>query len=492
MKKFHKAICAEGMSKNTPEQAVASWIDHLNQLRLNELLGNLKAQDSNLAGALEELQELKDFVASPEHILGSMKSKHGEIAEHVQVNISNARRIIEGLSPEYTFEGVKRNAPEDYLFNGIKVQSKYLNGLVKTINSKNGVLGHLLKYPDSLKEGNIFDIPKDQYDAMQEFLSMSDEEVNKASREVRAIVRKLREFQEKTGIDLQGDTVRPGVGKYDEVQIERIGDTIDNEEKSIKDKDQELREQAHEKSKPSVREGLKVTAVSAGIEGGISFCLSVHKKLKSGKKISQFTAEDWQDVGIDTAAGGGKGAVRGAGIYGLTNFTATPAAVASALVTATFGVVSQARLLHQGKISNEDFIINSEIVCLDVTISAISSLMGQVMIPIPILGAVIGNVTGMFMYGIAKNNLSQREQTIIAGFNSDMKQINKQLDAQHLALIEQLIQEFAKFNSVLDLAFDIDVNVAFAGSIALAQYVGCAENEILSNKQAVDAYFLNY
>ena len=477
--------------KSTQEQAVASWIDQLNQMRLDELVAKLAAQDINLEGALTELQELKDFVADPAHILGSLKSKHGEIAEHVQVNISNARRIIEGLSTEHTFEGVARTAPEDYLFNGIKVQSKYLNGLVNTLTNNNGVLGHLAKYPDFLQEGGIYHIPQNQYDEMQKLLSMSDEEVNKASREIRAVIHKLREFQEQTGIDLTGNSIQPAIGNYDEVQLGKIDNTIDNEEASIKDKDQERRDEAHQQSKPTLQEGLKATAVSAAVEGGMSFCLGVAQKLKSGKKISEFTAEDWKDIGIDTAAGGGKGAIRGASIYGLTNFTATPAAVASALVTAAFGVTAQARLLQQGKISKEDFIINSEVVCLDVSVSAISSLMGQVMIPVPVLGAVIGNAVGMFMYGIAKNNLSQQEQSLIADFNNSIQQINEQLDAQYLALVELLRQEFAQFKSVLELALSEDVNVAFAGSIAMAQYVGCDKEKILWDKQAVDAYFLN-
>lgn len=477
--------------KSTQEQAVASWIDNINQLRLDELIANLTTQVTNLEGALNELQLLKDFVANPEHILGSLKSKHGEIAEHVQVNIDNVRRIIEGLSPEHTFDGVGRTAPEDYLFNGIKVQSKYFNGLVNTLTHNNGVLGHLEKYPDFLNEGGIYHIPQDQYDTMQKLLSMSDEEVNKASREIRSIVRKLRGFQEQTGIDLNSNSIQPAIGNYDEVQLDKIHDTIDAEEASIKDKDQEFRDEAHQQSKPSLQEGLKTTAISAAIEGGMSFSLGVAQKLKSGKKLSEFTSDDWKDVGLDTAVGGGIGAVRGASIYGLTNFTATPAAVASALVTATFAIAAQARLLQQGKISNEDFITNSEVVCLDVSISAIASLLGQVMIPLPVLGAVIGNAVGMFMYGIAKNNLSKQEQSLIANFNSSMDQINKKLDTQYHALIEQLINEFAKFKSILELAFDLNVNVAFAGSIALAQYVGCDKNKILWDKRAVDAYFIN-
>ena len=40
--------------KSTQEQAVASWIDHLNQIRLNEFVAKLLDQDKNLEGALNE------------------------------------------------------------------------------------------------------------------------------------------------------------------------------------------------------------------------------------------------------------------------------------------------------------------------------------------------------------------------------------------------------------------------------------------------------
>ena len=477
------------IAKTTQEQAVASWVDRLNQLRLDELLMRLAEQDINLEGALVELQQLKDFVANPEYILGSIYSKHGEIAEHVHVNISNARHIIEGLSPEYTFESIGRTAPEDYLFNGIKVQSKYLNSLVNTLTNANGVVGHLSKYPDFLTEGNIYHIPKDQYEAMQKLLAMSDEEVNKASREVRAIIQKLNDFQQQTGIDLSSNKIQPAVGKYSEVQLGKIDETIEKEESTIKETDKKQRDEAHQQSKPTLQEGLKATGVSAAVEGGMSFCLAVAKKLRAGKKLNEFTEEDWKEVGIDTAGGTGKGAIRGASIYGLTNFTATPAAVASAMVTATFGVAAQANLLRQNKITGEEFIENSEVVCLDVTISAIASVIGQVAIPVPVLGAVIGNAVGMFMYGIAKDNLSKHEQQLISKFNNDINSLNAQLNEQYKALIELLKREFAKFRSVVALAFDFDVNIAFTGSVELAQYVGCDNSKILKNKAEVDSYF---
>lgn len=81
-------------TKSTQEKAEALWIQYRNQIRLFDLCAKLFQQDKNLEESLVELDELKAFVGDPAHILGSSLTKHGEIAEHVQVNISNARRAI--------------------------------------------------------------------------------------------------------------------------------------------------------------------------------------------------------------------------------------------------------------------------------------------------------------------------------------------------------------------------------------------------------------
>ena len=294
----------------------------------------------------------------------------------------------------------------------------------------------------------------------------------------------------KNGISFS-DKVNSSVVNYADVQQCEIDDTIRKEQDKIEETDQKRREEFHEESKPTLQEGLKATAVSAAVEGGMSFCLGVAKKLKSGKKLGEFTEQDWKDVGIDTAQGAGKGAIRGASIYTLTNFTATPAAVASALVTASFGMAAQAQLLHKGEITTEEFVENSEVVCLDVTVSAIASVMGQVLIPVPVLGAVVGNAAGMFMYSIAKDNLSEQEQALVLGYNETMQKLNEQLDTHYKALIELLKLEFAKFKSVIELAFNLNVNIAFSGSITLARYLGCSDEKILKDKVAVDAFFLD-
>lgn len=44
---------------------------------------------------------------------------------------------------------------------------------------------------------------------------------------------------------------------------------------------------------------------------------------------------------------------------------------------------------------------------------------------------------------------------------------------------------------MLELAFDPDVNIAFDGSIALADYGGVAKDQILRSKADIDNYFMN-
>lgn len=481
------------IAKSSQEQGVAAWVNCLNQLRLNELLAKLASQDMNLERALAELQKFKDFIGDPAHILGSATTKHGEIAENAQVYISNARRLIEGLSKEYSFEGVARTAPEDYLKNGQQVQSKFLNGIKATLNGNgnaNGIRQHIEKYPWFVKNGGSYDIPKDQYDEIIRVLQLRQNSPSLLTRVDRRLLDAIDSFEKETGLRISKD-VRPAVVNYGDVQQGKVSKTISNEEESIRETNQRRRNEAYEASKPTVQEGVKAAGISAALEGSMAFCLGIRKKLKQGKCLAEFNAEDWQEVGIDTTKGTVQGGIRGGAVYAMTNFTATPAAIANALVTASFGIAAQAYQFQQGNIAADDFIVNSEVLCLDVSISAVASILGQTLIPVPILGAIIGNMAGMFMYQIAKDHLSEKEQTLIANYQQTFANLNKMLEERYQKLIFQLKKELAKYASVLELAFDKDVNIAFDGSIALADYVGVTPEKVLRNKQDIDQYFLN-
>lgn len=475
--------------KSTQEQAIASWITYLNQMRLDEFIRTLNQQDINLESALEELAKLKEFIGDPSHILGNSRTKHGEIAEHIQVIFANARNVIQGLAKTHTFEGVGRTAPEDYIRAGQQVQSKFYNGARQTFFGNHALAEHLETYPNFIKNGGSYDIPKDQYERVVDLLKTLKKHPSQLSTSDYNLAKKINEFLREKNLEL-GKDINPAVVDYNEVQQGVVNDTINNEEKSIRKEDFKRRKQAYDASKPTFKEGAKAAGISAGIEGGVSFCMAIAKKRKEGKQFSEFTEEDWIEVCGEGAFGTLKGGVRGGAIYTITNFTATSANVASAYVTAMFGVLAQVRAYKNGELSKEDFVINSEVVCLDVTVSAIASLSGQVLIPIPVLGAVIGNIAGEFVYEICKQRADKKEMDVISAYKKEMDILNQQLDIQLQRVIFEIRRTLNRFIDLEQMAFDVDVNKAFCASILLAREVGVEEVKILKTRKDIDNYFM--
>ena len=78
--------------KSGQEQAVAAWINHLNQVRLDELFEAWRQQDINLERAQDSLDEARKLIF--EQIIardrGGLKGMHGFIAEVAEVGVRNA------------------------------------------------------------------------------------------------------------------------------------------------------------------------------------------------------------------------------------------------------------------------------------------------------------------------------------------------------------------------------------------------------------------
>lgn len=461
------------IAKSTQEQAVAAWIDFRNVLRLQELAEKLARQDINLEAAMEELQKLKIFVSDPTHILGSIKQKHGEIAEHVQVAFMNAEQRIVGEVASHTFDGVGRLAPEDYLRFGKMVQSKFYMGVSGTLTA---IADHLDTYPWFLDEGGSYDIAKNHYNELMRIYTGGA--AGKLNDSDMKLYDAIKEWESLHNVKFN-EVVHPSVVNYEDVQLDTVHNTIQQEETKIEEKDQKQRNQAHAEAKPTLKEGVKVTVTAALLEGGVAFAIGVYKKKKTGKKIAEFTKEDWKELGFDTGVGAGKGAIRGGAVYVLTNFASVPAPMASAMVTATLGMLAEAYKLNNGDITAEEFVDASETICLDVTMSAVSSMLGEILIPIPVLGAIIGNTVGMFMMNIARSYLSSEEQKLIATYQKEMAELKNQLDSEYNALMEKLEAKLAEYGSLVTLAFDPDVNTRFESIISRAKLIGANTNRLI-------------
>ena len=355
------------------------------------------------------------------------------------------------------------------------------------------IIEHMRSYPDYLSNGGTYQIPQDHYERIKYYLSMPESIANKMPTSTGEF--SLRQWKEVHELFASGDIsisdIEPSVLSYGDAQADAIVGTFDREKEKLSETDQTQRDIAYQESKPSLAEGAKVTAISAAIEGTTSFGMALVRKRKAGKKLSEFDTDDWLEVVGEAGKGTVTGGIRGLSMYSLTNYTATPAAVASAVVTASFGVAEQAHLYRTGQIDQIQFIEHSEILCVDATISALSSFAGQVLIPVPILGAVIGNTVGTLMYQIAKDKFSETEQAIIGGYLKDIEQLDAQLSDEFQAFIKALNANFEVYVDLVSRAFSPDVETALNGSMNLAKSMGVPTEEILDSKEKIAAYFVD-
>lgn len=166
------------LSEYAKDQVIGSVVEFINQERVEELKKELVrileeeklahvSQEKSLNEALAQVEKVRGFLGNPEKILGSDLTKHGEIAEQMEVHIRNARDLLDGKIPTATFEGVGRTAPEDYLIDGLMVQSKFINGIN---NNLNHVLSHMEKYPNFGRDGSFYQIPNDTYEIIKKII----------------------------------------------------------------------------------------------------------------------------------------------------------------------------------------------------------------------------------------------------------------------------------------------------------------------------------
>ena len=123
--------------------------------------------------------------------------------------------------------------------------------------------------------------------------------------------------------------------------------------------------------------------------------------------------------------------------------------------------------------------------------SGLSSFVGQALIPVPVLGAVIGNTVGMVMYSAVSSSLSKREAELIARYLEEQRVLDEHLAADYQELINRLDASMADYFRVLERAFSPDVEVALLGSVELALALGVAADEVLDSEQKTFTYFLD-
>lgn len=153
------------IAKTSQEQAIAAWVDYLNQVRITDLIASLNQQDGNLQDALDSLRSTVETLQSNviEIGRGGQRGMHGFIAEVAEVGIGNARKAVQGQ--ERIYDWVNNNGPDDIRIGDVLCQMKFVQGGGSF--SLDAVAKHLESYPDYLEAGHKYIIPKDFYEKVK-------------------------------------------------------------------------------------------------------------------------------------------------------------------------------------------------------------------------------------------------------------------------------------------------------------------------------------
>ena len=467
-------------------QVAAAWSALDAEHRAGELAAAVRGQDRAFLDAMRELQVIRDFVGSPGNILGSTDTKHGEIAEQVHVGVSRARDVLYGRAPVASFDGVPRTGPVDYRVGGAEIQSKYYNGLRSTLD---GVAAHAGKYPEFTSEDGRYHIPRDQHRQLDELRKTGGIE-GWSDRSAAAIQRQVDDLERVTGRSTD-DLIRRGDADYAEVQRGRVHDTLRNREDRLAREHEDLRQTARDKHGPSMTGLGTATAFGAAAGGGVGLAQAIWVKCREGRSPfrGDFSTQDWQDVGVVAAQGAGGGAVAGSAVYALTNSTALAAPFAGSFVSALMGIGTLLRDHHAGTIGADQFVEMSHVVAMDAAIAGLAVAAGQTLVPIPMLGALLGSLAGKLVASALKDGLGESASALAARLAEYERNAYGQLDEEHRAFAQRLDAWFNNLERLAATAFDVESNTTLLEDSALAaEAVGVPDERILRTTCDVDAF----
>lgn len=486
------------------DQGLASYVDFINTLRLSELMNNinsiLKAETEKLADLdsrkFNALSHIEKSTSEIEKLLNSRRGGpfgiNGFIAEFAEEGISNAKNAYEGLRA--TVSVINNNGPADLRIDSNDVQMKFYANPLEGLKQASNYSDMSMMYPRDHVE--LFD----KIMLGESSIAFNDEDLLPIQ------IEKIKSLIEEESIKRNEPYDRwiyASELQYEEVQKENIHETLtsnketllsDTEQENVKITNETRKEQetAHQKAAPNLSEAHKVAAVGAAFQGNLNLAIFIYNRQKDGKKVWEFDLQDWKEAGLKTGEGFLKGGITGYSIYGLTTVCHLSAPSAGAVTTGTFGLIRAVKNYRTRKIDDDEFIDLLVLNATDAAGAAIGAAIGQSVIPVPVLGAVIGSITLSTIQGLGNNIFNKREQQLLDIYRLKINgQINI-IDNDYKKIYEHQIKKYNKLGELQDYSFNLNLNIDLKlnSSIELARNIGVVETKLLHDKKEIDDYFI--
>lgn len=497
-------MISEQTIDNNVEQGIASYVDYLNNIRLTDLMNTLESILTNETDKLSDLAiksanalsnldwakiEINNLIDSNR---GGDTRVHGFISEFAETGIRNARGVYQGLQKSVVL--LNDNGPADILLQGKEVQMKFYANILEEIKQASNY------------DKMIMLFPRDHVEVIEKIMSGAKTvEFNGnvlSSSQINNIRKAIEDESALRGVSYD-KWLESSVLKYKDVQKGTIDQTLTREvndvnrqtaqqKTNIKNEADSERLRAHQEAQPSFGEASKVAGIGAAVQGGLNLGIFVYQKHKNGKEIWDFDIEDWKECGVNTAKGSIKGGISGYAIFGLTNVCHLAAPSAGAITSGAFGLSNAIIKYRKGDVDTDGFIDLVTLNAIDATGAAIGAAIGQTVIPIPVVGALIGSIVATTALSLGKGVLNKHEIGVINLYQERIIAFVDELDKEYQIKLDELLNKYHKLGELQQYSFDFNINIQlrFVTSISLAKSVGVSEKTILKNEDEIDEYFL--
>lgn len=475
------AKAASGRANGLSAQIVASITQAFNDARATQLGLAMDKQLAAFADAMNEVENVLGYLRDPSGQLGNLSTKHGEIAETVEIGIRRAHDYVEEVASSINDEGISRISPVDYILNGVEAQSKFINGTAAGLR-------HVLQHMDSnepfVQGGGVYVIPKNQYETIMRVLAGDTEGMSKKT--VTAIQQHIEKITEQAGRPA-AEVLKPSISTYSDVQPGNIESTMERHQGEVEQHHEQRKEEIHDAHQASFKEGAQAAVVAAAVGAAVGFASASFRKYKEGKNVfrGDFDKKDWRDVGGDAAMGAAGGALSGAAIYLMTNSFDLSAPLAGAFVAAAKGLGPLVSAYSNGSITKEELVDAGLFVCSDVALIGVCTAAGQAVIPIPVLGAVIGSIAGKCLSSLLERKL----KGVAKAIQQRLHELLEGLEANQRRLVSTLVAKYDALGELAARAFDFDSNVAVLElSVEVARAHAVPESLILHSESELDSF----
>lgn len=166
--------------------------------------------------------------------------------------------------------------------------------------------------------------------------------------------------------------------------------------------------------------------------------------------------------------------------------------MASAFVSTAFGVLKLSNDYNDGKINMDEFIVQGQIICAEAGIVALGAAAGQTLIPIPVIGSLIGSFATSTFMSLTKRYLADSEREISAKLQEIYNEAINNIQTEYQKIVKAILQEYNRLGTITKMAFDFQCNaiLRFEQSQKLANEYGVRTKRILTTVSEIDDYFL--